>query len=190
MPPIMKIKLMIDHITPQHWLEPPYRWAKTLASDSLTFRRMRSSHCPLISTCQVRRKEEKLTISQTEYRLLMTPMNSTTYFSGSACLINQHATNNPTANKIVMIVSQSLRAHHSVNRKQTPSTILAILLATMSNPQNMRSAPMREEPRYPAGKVMADMPPCMCVTPPSRGSREMDFTRPPVQHAVIAWPNS
>ena len=46
MPPIMKIKLMIDQMTPQHWLEPPYLWANTLASDSLTFRKIRSSHYP------------------------------------------------------------------------------------------------------------------------------------------------
>ena len=120
----------------------------------------------------------------------MTPMNSTTNLSGSAWSMNQHAMSSPTAARIVPIVSQSLLAHHSVSRKQTPRTMLAILLATISKPQNMRSAPMREDPRYPAGSVIALIPPCMCVTPPSRGSREMDLTRPPVQQAVMACPNS
>ena len=115
---------------------------------------------------------------------------TTTNLSGSACLINQHATNNPTASKIVMIVNQSFRAHHSVSKKHTPSTILATLLATILNPQNVSSAPIRLDPRYPAGSVMACFPPRMCVTPPSCGSSEMDSTRPPVQHAVMAWPNS
>jgi hypothetical protein len=34
-----------------------------------------------------------------------------------------------------------------VSRKQTPSTMLATLLATMSNPQKVRTMPMSEEPR-------------------------------------------
>jgi hypothetical protein len=61
--------------------------------------------------------------------------------------MNQQAISNPTARRIVTIVSQSLLAHQSVSRKQTPKTILATLLATMSNPQNMSRAPMREDPR-------------------------------------------
>jgi len=36
---------MIDQITPQHWLDPPYLLANTLASELLTFLRIRSSHC-------------------------------------------------------------------------------------------------------------------------------------------------
>jgi len=39
----------IDQITPQHCEDPPYLWAKTLASEVFTFRRMRSSHCVLVS---------------------------------------------------------------------------------------------------------------------------------------------
>lgn len=77
-----------------------------------------------------------------------------------------------------------------MRRKQTPRTMLATLLATMSNPQNMSKAPIKDDPRYPAGSVIALIPPRICVTPPSLGSRDMDSTRPPVQHAVIAWPNS
>lgn len=179
-------------ITPQHCEEPPYLWAKTLASEVFTLRRMRSSHYRRLRSVEEDRdvRVETLTISQTLYSADITPINSTTYFSASAWEINQHATSKPTDKSTVTIVSQSLLAHQSVRRKQTPSTILAILLATMSKPQNIRSAPMIEEPRYPAGRVMAVIPPCMCVTPPSRGSRLIDFTRPPVQTAAVAWPNS
>jgi hypothetical protein len=146
MPPIMKTNETIDQITPQHCEEPPYLCAKTLASDSFTFLRIRSSHYSGQYNL-VEGNLDKLTISQTLYRDDITPMNNTTYFNGSACLINQQATSNPTAIKIVTIVSQSFRAHHSVSRKHTPSTRLAILLATISKPQNMRRAPMSEEPR-------------------------------------------
>jgi hypothetical protein len=45
MPAAMKTSDMMDQMTPQHCDEPPYRCAKTLASELLTFRRMRSSHC-------------------------------------------------------------------------------------------------------------------------------------------------
>jgi hypothetical protein len=48
-----------DQMTPQHCDEPPYRLAKTLASDELTLRRIRSSQ-----------------MSQTLYREDMTPMKS------------------------------------------------------------------------------------------------------------------
>jgi hypothetical protein len=43
-PHAMKPSEMMDQMTPQHCEEPPYRWAKTLASELLTLRRMRSSH--------------------------------------------------------------------------------------------------------------------------------------------------
>jgi hypothetical protein len=45
-PAIMNIRDMMDQITPQHCEEPPYFWAKTLASEVFTLRRMRSSHYP------------------------------------------------------------------------------------------------------------------------------------------------
>jgi hypothetical protein len=115
---------------------------------------------------------------------------TTTNLNASACFMNQQATSNPTANNIVIMVNQSFLAHHNVNKKHTPSTILATLLATMLKPQNVSSAPIRLDPRYPAGSVMNCLPPRMCVTPPSCGSKLMDSTRPPVQQAVIAWPNS
>lgn len=110
--------------------------------------------------------------------------------SASPCSMNQNAMSKPTARRMVTMVSQSLRAHHSVNKKQTPSTMLATLLATMLKPQKVKSAPISELPRYPAGSVMNCLPPRMCVTPPSCGSRLIDSTRPPVQHAVMACPNS
>lgn len=89
---------------------------------------------------------------------------TTTKRRGAACLINQHATRSPTARRMVTIVSQSFRAHHSVSKKQTPRTMLAILLATMLKPQKVSRAPIRLDPRYPAGNVIAWIPPDMCVT--------------------------
>ena len=99
--------------------------------------------------------------------------------------------------------SQSRRPHHSVRRKPTPSANEAILEAFVLKPQKMRSPPMSEEPRYPAGRVMAagtslqkrsrglrrndsQIPPDILVTPPSRGSREMLLILAPVQHPVAA----
>ena len=43
MPQIIKTSETIDHSTPQHCEEPPYLFAKTLASEELTFRRIKSS---------------------------------------------------------------------------------------------------------------------------------------------------
>jgi hypothetical protein len=45
-PAVMNTRDMMDQITPQHCEEPPYFWAKTLASEVFTLRRMRSSHYP------------------------------------------------------------------------------------------------------------------------------------------------
>lgn len=104
--------------------------------------------------------------------------------------MNQQATSNPTASRTVKIVSQSFLPHQRVNKKHTARTKLTTLLAMISNPQKMSSAPMSELPRYPAGRVMAEIPPRIMVTPPSRGSSLMLSTRPPVQQAVEAWPNS
>lgn len=115
---------------------------------------------------------------------------TTNHLKASAWAMNQQAINKPIASRIVPIVNQSFRAHQSVKRKQTPRTKLATLLATISNPAKIKRAPMMDDPRYPAGNVIADIPPLICVTPPSWGSSEIDSTLPPVQHAVIAWPNS
>lgn len=88
------------------------------------------------------------------------------------------------------MLSQSRRDHHSVMRKQTPTTMDAILDATTLKPQKIRRAPTSEDPRYPAGRVIQPTPPAIIVTPPSRGSSSMDLTRAPVQQPVAAWPNS
>ena len=194
---IIKVSEISDQMIPQQCEEPPYFFANTLASELLTFRKMRSSHCeeghsqPTLIICKAREQGlAELTISHTLYNADMTPMKSTTNRKGSACLMNQHATSNPTLKSTVTIVSQSRRAHHSVSKKQTASTRLATLLATISNPQKIKSAPIKEDPRYPAGKVIAQIPPRMCVTPPSLGSNDIDSTFPPVQQAVAAWLNS
>ena len=59
MPQTINVKLTIDQMIPQHCDDPPYRFANTLASEELTFLRMRSSQ-----------------ISHTEYSDDMTPMNN------------------------------------------------------------------------------------------------------------------
>lgn len=43
-PAAIKSSEIIDHMTPQHWLDPPYLFANTLASELFTFRRIKSSH--------------------------------------------------------------------------------------------------------------------------------------------------
>ena len=191
---------MSDQMIPQQWDDPPYFLANTLASELLTLRRIRSSHCSAQGSLVIRirkgrvgvggDREYRLTMSQTLYSADITPINKTKKRNGSACLMNQHAISSPTLSRTVMMVSQSLRAHHNVSRKQTPRTILATLLATISNPQKISRAPINEDPRYPAGNVIALMPPRILVTPPCLGSREMDSTFPPVQHDVAAWLNS
>lgn len=45
MPTAMNPREIMDQMTPQQREEPPYLCAKTLASEVLTLRRMRSSHC-------------------------------------------------------------------------------------------------------------------------------------------------
>lgn len=46
-------------------------------------------------------------------------------------------------------------------------TIVATFDASVSNPQAMRQAPIKLLPRYPAGSVMAGIPPDILVAPPS-----------------------
>lgn len=59
-----------------------------------------------------------------------------------------------------------------MKRKKAARARLAILLALVLKPQAMRQAPMKEEPRYPAGKVKAGIPPDILVAPPSSAFRE------------------
>lgn len=61
-PATMNRSDIMDQITPQHWEDPPYLLANTLASELLTFRRMRSSQ-----------------MSQTLYSDDMTPIKSWIY---------------------------------------------------------------------------------------------------------------
>lgn len=49
------------------------------------------------------------------------------------------------------------RAHQSVRMKNPPRARHAILLALVSNPHAISAAPIKEEPRYPAGSVTDDM---------------------------------
>lgn len=58
-------------------------------------------------------------------------------------------------------------AHQSVKMKKTARTRLATLLALVSNPHAMSAAPIKPEPRYPAGRVSQGIPPDMVVAPPS-----------------------
>ena len=70
-------------------------------------------------------------------------------------------------NESVETYNQFLRAHQSVNKKNAARTRQAILLALVSNPQAIKQAPMSEEPRYPAGRVIQGIPPNIRVSPPS-----------------------
>ena len=63
------------------------------------------------------------------------------------------------------------RAHQSVKIKNAASTRLATLLAFVSNPHAISAAPIRPEPRYPAGSVSHGIPPDMLVAPPSSAVR-------------------
>lgn len=71
------------------------------------------------------------------------------------------------AGQITETYNQFLRAHHRVNRKNAARTRHATLLALVSNPHVIKQAPMNEEPRYPAGRVIQGMPPDIRVSPPS-----------------------
>lgn len=66
--------------------------------------------------------------------------------------------------------SQFLLAHQRLIRKMTAKTKVAILLASKSYPQAIRAAPMKELPKYPAGRVNQGIPPLILVAPPSSGS--------------------
>lgn len=63
--------------------------------------------------------------------------------------------------------SQFFLAHHRVNMKKKANTSDAILLADSLNPHAIKAAPIKDEPRYPAGKVSQGIPPDILVTPPS-----------------------
>ena len=66
-------------------------------------------------------------------------------------------------------------AHQSVKTKKTARTRLAPLLAFVSNPHAMSAAPIKPEPRYPAGRVSQGIPPDIVVAPPSSAARARAF---------------
>lgn len=66
--------------------------------------------------------------------------DSTVRANGSATLLSPRRVSHFTH-------SQSRLAHQRIKMKQTPKTREATLLATMSNPQNTSSAPMRLDPK-------------------------------------------
>jgi hypothetical protein len=51
--------------------------------------------------------------------------------------------------------------------KKAARMIVAILLALVLKPHAIRHAPMKDEPRYPAGSVSQGIPPDIFVAPPS-----------------------
>jgi hypothetical protein len=62
---------------------------------------------------------------------------------------------------------KSRLAHHKVIKKNPASARQAIFEAFSLKPQAIKHAPMKDEPRYPAGKVIQGIPPLMLVAPPS-----------------------
>lgn len=54
-----------------------------------------------------------------------------------------------------------------MNKKNPARINVAILLALVLNPHVIKAAPMRDEPRYPAGRVSQGIPPDIRVAPPS-----------------------
>ncbi len=118
----------------------------------------------------------------------MTPINRTRYRRATPPATNQNKTIRPdmprmSAHELCQVIrieirsppryssekpySQFFLAHQRVNRKNTAKTMEAILLAFVLNPQAIKHAPMKEDPRYPAGRVNDEMPPDILVAPPS-----------------------
>ena len=59
-----------------------------------------------------------------------------------------------------------------------PRTSVATFDAFVSNPQAIRQAPIKLLPRYPAGSVIAEIPPDILVIPPS-SAKQARSTNPP-----------
>lgn len=153
-PAAKKINATKSQMTPQTWdgKHPQIR-ANAEASELFTLRAMVSS-----------------ITSQRTYKSDMTPMNRIKYRRATPPATNQNKTIRPDIPTIRAHVNQFLRAHHSVNRKNAARTRHAILLALVSNPHAIKQAPINEEPRYPAGRVIQGIPPDIRVSPPSSGS--------------------
>lgn len=83
-------------------------------------------------------------------------------------------------------------AQKIVNTRHTINMIAAPLDAVTLNAQNTRIAPRKDDPRYPAGSARhcVLLLPTYVVNPPKFGSTVIDFTFPPLTHAMHACPNS
>jgi len=175
MPPAKKQKAMINQITPhtcdgQH----PQISEKAYASDPFTLRAIVSSMT-----------------SHRTYIHDITPMNNTKYLSATLFATNQNRMINPDIPRIRIHVSQFRLAHHNVNKKNPAKHNVATLLASVSKPHVISAAPMRDDPRYPAGRVSQGTPPDMRVAPPSSGSSSMEWiwahVRTPINAWLISW---
>jgi hypothetical protein len=76
-----------------------------------------------------------------------------------------------------MTDTQLRRAHQRVKTKKPARANEAILLAFSLKPQAMSAAPTREEPRYPAGRVIQGIPPDMRVAPPSSAKTNISMSQ-------------
>lgn len=146
------------------------------------------------------------------------PMKRTKYFRPTPCANHQRKTMIAMNAIPIPRVNQFL-AHHKVRSRHVPRNMDAILDAKMLNPHMTSTAPIAEEPRYPAGSVQYGFPPCwliiylMCklptmvfffffkragayvtptirVAPPSSGSISMDSMRAHVKQPATACENS
>lgn len=77
----------------------------------------------------------------------------------------------PVEDKYIVTTNKLCLSYHNVNKKNAAITMDAILLAFVLNPQAMKQAPINEEPRYPAGRVIQDTPPDIRVSPPSSAEK-------------------
>jgi hypothetical protein len=153
-PAAKKTNAIRSQMTPQTWDgKHPHIRANAEASELFTLREMVSS-----------------ITSQRTYKSDITPMNRIKYRRATPPPTNQNRTIRPDIPMIRAHVNQFFRAHHSVNRKNAARTRHATLLALVSNPHAIKQAPMSEEPRYPAGRVIQGIPPDIRVSPPSSGS--------------------
>lgn len=72
-------------------------------------------------------------------------------------------------------------AQNRVANMATPTMTPTIFEARMLNPANIIKDPQNAEPKYPAGRVKAWIPPRILVTPPSSGFTSIPSIFAPVQ---------
>lgn len=90
------------------------------------------------------------------------PMKRTKYFRPTPCANHQRKTMIAMNAIPIPRVNQFL-AHHKVRSRHVPRNMDAILDAKMLNPHMTSTAPIAEEPRYPAGSVQYGFPPCWLI---------------------------